>query len=275
MIIPPSEPAARRLLLLGWLVPAAVLLSLTAVVRIYDLDVAVSRLFYGGNHNWPLYCRQPWYGLYRFGELPAIAMAVTGTAIALAPLKCDFAKGQGKYGWFLLLLVVLGPGILVNGVLKPVFSRPRPSEIVSFQGCHEFTPVGRISRAEETRSFPSGHAAMGFAIGAPAFFLFGRRRAWAICFVLMGLAGGTIVGLGRIIQGSHFLSDILWSAGVVYFAGAALCSVFGFWKVPATAPLADEVPDPAQTSPTILLHTPEADSSPVELPMQETKRTAA
>lgn len=37
-----------------------------------------------------------------------------------------------------------------------------------------------------------------------------------------GLLYGLIVGLGRVAQGRHFASDVLWAAAVVYFAGCAL-----------------------------------------------------
>ncbi|WP_321495089.1 hypothetical protein [uncultured Desulfobacter sp.] len=30
------------------------------------------------------------------------------------------------------------------------------------------------------------------------------------------------MGLGRIVQGAHFASDVLWSAGFVYYTGLSL-----------------------------------------------------
>ena len=36
------------------------------------------------------------------------------------------------------------------------------------------------------------------------------------------------MGLARIVAGSHFASDVVWSAGIVYFTGLALAALFHF-----------------------------------------------
>jgi hypothetical protein len=35
-----------------------------------------------------------------------------------------------------------------------------------------------------------------------------------------------MMGFARIVQGSHFASDVLWSAGAVYFTGLTLAFVY-------------------------------------------------
>jgi len=40
------------------------------------------------------------------------------------------------------------------------------------------------------------------------------RLGWG--FLLFGIAYGCLMGLGRISQGGHWLSDILWAGGFVY-----------------------------------------------------------
>ena len=81
---------------------------------------------------------------------------------------------------------------------------------------------------------------MGFYLMAPAFVLYRRHRRAAAEFFALGLAGGTIMGVARIVAGSHFASDVVWSAGIVYFTGLALAAVFHFGDgkplEPATAP---------------------------------------
>ena len=53
----------------------------------------------------------------------------------------------------------------------------------------------------------SGHAAAGFALMAVG--LFGSRRTrwrwWAL-----GALAGSVIGAGRIVQGRHFLADIVF-----------------------------------------------------------------
>jgi membrane-associated phospholipid phosphatase len=69
-------------------------------------------------------------------------------------------------------------------------------------------------------SFVSGHAALGFSLVAFAF-LFPpgdmRRRV-----TVAALAIGTVIGLGRIAQGAHFLSDVVYAGLLVYGTTAAL-----------------------------------------------------
>jgi membrane-associated PAP2 superfamily phosphatase len=43
-----------------------------------------------------------------------------------------------------------------------------------------------------------------------------------------GLVYGCIMGMARIIQGGHFLSDVLWSAGFVYLTALVLAA----WLLP-------------------------------------------
>jgi membrane-associated PAP2 superfamily phosphatase len=151
-------------------------------------------------------------------------------------------------------MIVLGPGLLVNGVLKPNFARPKPGEIREFGGYHEFQPVGHIGASKVNRSFPSGHAAMGFALMAPAFALFPAKKIWALGFLTLGCVTGAFIGTVRISQGGHFLSDVVWSLATVYFSGLFMAMVFDAlllrWRLtntatttsPGMAPAAPEPP---------------------------------
>jgi membrane-associated PAP2 superfamily phosphatase len=127
---------------------------------------------------------------------------------------------------FLAALLALGPGLAVNGVLKPYWSRPRPKEIKAFGGTQEYISVWQRGPLGVGKSFPSGHASMGFYLMAPAFVLYRRRPRWALAFLLLGLAGGAVIGLGRVAQGQHFPSDVLWAGGLVYLSGVLLRYLF-------------------------------------------------
>jgi len=114
--------------------------------------------------------------------------------------------------------------------MKPHWNRPRPSQVRQFGGRLDFVSVlGRVSY-DRARSFPSGHASMGFYLMAPAFAIFRRNRRLAFAFVVLGLAAGGLIGLGRIVQGRHFLSDVIWSAAIVYASGVVLAVLFGFHR---------------------------------------------
>jgi membrane-associated PAP2 superfamily phosphatase len=71
-------------------------------------------------------------------------------------------------------------------------------------------------------SFTSGHVAMGFILVAGALLvprrcLWGRRLAY-----VMALGYGSLMGWARIVQGGHFLSDSLWSGGLMCLLVAVL-----------------------------------------------------
>ncbi len=93
-------------------------------------------------------------------------------------------------------------------------------QIEAFGGPHHFTPAP-LPAAECPRncSFVSGHAALGFSLVAFALLLPpGPRRRRGIG---AALAFGGVVGLARIAQGAHFLSDVVF-AGLLVFGTTAL-----------------------------------------------------
>lgn len=126
---------------------------------------------------------------------------------------------------FLLLVLLLGPGLLVNEMLKNNSGRARPAQVEQFGGDRQFTPAFVLAdQCQRNCAFVSGHSAMGFFFIALAWAL--RDRRW---WLIGGLIG-TVVGLGRIVQGAHFLSDVLFSLVVVALT-ALLCArlVFDRW----------------------------------------------
>jgi membrane-associated phospholipid phosphatase len=115
----------------------------------------------------------------------------------------------------------LGPGLVVNTVLKDHWGRARPLQIEQFGGSRAFTPAPLpAAQCARNCSFPSGHAALGFSLLAFALLLppgAARRLATAAA-----LGVGVLVGLARIAQGAHFLSDVVYAGLVVYGTTAAL-----------------------------------------------------
>jgi lipid A 4'-phosphatase len=215
-------------------IPLALLVSATIFFWVTDLDLQLSRPFYisGGaymksNAHWPLRSAQPWKSLNDFGCYPALIIGAGGLLIFVISLFWSKLKSSRDAGLFFALMLALGPGLLINGIFKPFWGRPRPNDTIPFRGQQPFLPVGDIGISDGA-SFPSGHASMGFYLMAPGFLFYRRRPRLAAAFFILGLAGGTIMGLARIVAGSHFASDVLWSAGIVYFTGLALAALFRF-----------------------------------------------
>jgi lipid A 4'-phosphatase len=118
---------------------------------------------------------------------------------------------------YLIAVFLLGPALIVNGVLKEEWGRARPSQIVEFGGDKHYTPPLIIAHeCSRNCSFVSGEASLGFAFVAFGFAaLTPRRRRLGIA---AGLTLGSAFGLLRIAQGGHFLSD-------VYFAGVLMVAL--------------------------------------------------
>lgn len=117
----------------------------------------------------------------------------------------------------LMLCLALGPGLLVNGVLKESWGRARPKEVMEFGGIARFTPALQpADQCPHNCSFPAGDPSVAFATLSVAL-LVGRRRRLAVAAAL-GL--GAAVGALRMAEGAHFLSDVVFS-GIVTAAVAA------------------------------------------------------
>jgi membrane-associated PAP2 superfamily phosphatase len=170
--------------------------------------------------------------LYDWGVQPALIIAAVAILVIIGGF---FSAGWRRWrkitGYFLLVLIV-GPGIIVNAVLKEHWLRPRPRDIVEFGGGHQFERVWQYDALSGGKSFPSGHASMGFCLLGLYFVARALRQRWAILAALCALGLGLLLGLARIAQGGHFASDVLWSAGVCYFVALGLCYAMRLQKRP-------------------------------------------
>jgi lipid A 4'-phosphatase len=147
--------------------------------------------------------------------------------VLLAGFKSVQLRQYRKVATYLLLVMVIGPGLLVNAVMKEGWGRPRPRQIEAFGGAEAHERVWEYDGASYGKSFPSGHAAMGFYFFS-LYFLYRREgRKAAILWLGIAVGLGMVLGLTRMAQGGHFPSDVLWSAGVCYFVAAAAYYAMG------------------------------------------------
>ena len=200
------------------------LLLLTAMIAVSGADLAVSSFFYVKG-AWSVGGRFPWNYLYLIDRYPAIVLASAGLMAAAASLRWPSWRHWGRGGIFLALLLALGPGLLVNVVLKDGWGRPRPREIVQFEGKKEFLQPWQKGISGQGRSFPSGHAAAAFYMIAPYFIYRNRNKHRARAWLAGGIVFGTFMSIARISQGGHFLSDNLWAFGIVYMTAMTLATV--------------------------------------------------
>lgn len=117
-----------------------------------------------------------------------------------------------KQAGFLLLALALGPGLMVQLATKEVFERPRPVHSAPFHGEHPFAKAFELSEDTGGKSFVSGHASIGFYLAAFALIQGCAKRR--IFFYVSAIMIGLTLGGCRIIQGRHFLSDVLLSGAM-------------------------------------------------------------
>ena len=188
----------------------------TVLFAFSPLDIDVARVFYRSNavEHWPLARRMPWSLLYAAAPWITASLVLIGLVALAAGILRDRRMWR-LHAVFLLLSVVVGPGLLINTVFKDHWSRPRPREIVAFGGPLQYVPAPLPGR-EAGASFPCGHCSVGFLYGAGWWIWKRRRPAWARTALAIGLLAGVALGAGRMAAGGHFLSDIFWSALLGY-----------------------------------------------------------
>jgi len=186
-----------------------------------ELDIRFSMFFYDPVSRFYLadapFCR--W--IYESVEIVSIAWVVLAVLL-LATIwirKKNWFGLSAKHLIYLLAALAIGPGLIVNFVFKDNWGRARPNDVIQFGGTSAFTPAFAISgECHHNCSFVSGHAAVGFYFIAFGF-LFRRRRSLVV--LLAGIYG-TVVGLVRILQGGHFLSDIVFAFFIIHALSAVL-----------------------------------------------------
>jgi len=220
----------KRRLAMDFLLPLALLSIFTAVFAYSNLDLELQQLFYTEGQGWTHGNTDPWLFLYKYGTLPALAMAIIAFIMLAASFWSHKLLAYRKQAIFIILAILIGPGLVVNLVFKDHWGRPRPREISQFDGAKEFYKVWQKGDSGSDYAFPSGHAAMGFFLLAPYFTLRSHSRKWAVAFLVTGLVYGSMMGLGRMIQGQHFASDVIWAGGFVYLSAAACYYLLGLYR---------------------------------------------
>jgi lipid A 4'-phosphatase len=201
--------------------PVVILILATIVIAVTGADLLVSAPFCIDG-KWPIGDQQPWHLLYLLDRGPAITLGVCGLVAALTGVIYQKRRSWIRPGLFLVILLALGPGLLVNAVFKEYWGRPRPREIVQFGGKKQFLQPWQNGIAHGGRSFPSGHSSAAFYFSAPFFLLRRRKPRAAALWMTGGLLFGILMSIARIAQGGHFLSDNLWAWGIVHLTAVVL-----------------------------------------------------
>ena len=184
-----------------------------------DLDLYLGALFY--HPESPIH---PWFekdfALWKFfyHAAPVITAFLLLPAISIYILSFvteAFSKFR-KESLYVFLGFLLGPGILINSIFKPYWGRPRPREVLDFGGFEKMQSFWELGIPGNGYSFHCGHSSVGFAL-ILGYFLFKKNRPKiALGFFAASMFFGFLMGIGRMADGAHFFSDVLWSAIMVF-----------------------------------------------------------
>ena len=206
-----------------WMV-LVLLVLLTGLLAHTGADLALSAVFYQAG-GWPVGELFPWKLLYRIDRTPAVLLALGWLVVVLQGYWKPKLRQWRRAGIFMVLLLIVGPGLLVNSVFKEHWGRPRPREVIEFQGDKTFLQPWQPGVDGKGRSFPSGHSSAAFYLVAPWFVYRQRKPVTAQCWLWGGIAFGILMSVARIVQGGHFLTDCLWSFGMVWLMAQILASL--------------------------------------------------
>jgi lipid A 4'-phosphatase len=189
----------------------------TVALDAMNADLNWTQYFYarGGSHGgWPHARDFPWGLLYDYGEFFGLGLTAAAMVLFIASMMGKVSRKRAKPCLVVILTVVIGPGILVNGILKNYWGRPRPVDIVQFGGDREYRKVWPPGIPGTGKSFPCGHCAMAFSVASGAAF-FPIYPVAATSALVVGVAYGFVMGVARMAQGGHFPTDVLWSGVLV------------------------------------------------------------
>lgn len=207
----------------------AVAIVAAAVFTIFpDIDLWMSGLFYRPDGGF--YLKDAWWAVAIYDSIPIIAITVgVGSLLFLIAnlvRKRQIGPLSNRFLLFLLAALAVGPGLVVNAGFKDNWGRARPRDVAEFSGEKHFTPALQpTDQCERNCSFVAGHPSVVFWLAAMGFAVAARKRRNRIFAAAAAL--GLVAGFGRIVQGGHFLSDVIFS-GLAVFAVVWVLATYVF-----------------------------------------------
>ena len=186
--------------------------ALSALFLLFPgLDVWFSGLFYDPDAGFPA-ARVPalrWLRQLADAIIWAAAIAVILSVLVKLMLPDTRSLIKPRAALFLGSTLIVGPGLLVNGLLKANWGRPRPIAVEEFGGYLPFVEVWRISGlCDGNCSLVSGEASSAIWLLALALVvpIAWRNRVAAATLIL-----AAVFSINRVAFGAHLISDVVLS----------------------------------------------------------------
>jgi membrane-associated PAP2 superfamily phosphatase len=178
------------------------------------IDIWVSGLFYRPGVGFPLGANNAFVAFRSLGNALIWAFAIGAGASLIGSLA--FPRRRSLFppniAFFLISTFALGPGVIVNLLLKEHWGRPRPYSVDLFGGTAPYVDVWRITDfCTRNCSFVSGESSAAIWLLAVAAVVPKAHRRQAM------IAAGALtvlLSLNRIAFGAHFLSDVVIAWGL-------------------------------------------------------------
>lgn len=212
----------HRFFWLDFALPLLILAVLTPMFHIFDWDIRLQRIFWTSGAGWIAGEGWLFQALYRFGNIPALLISLFAAFVLIRGFSSERFERYRKMAVYLLLVMALGPGLIVNTLLKDQWGRPRPRDLTEFGGKYRYEAPLEIDPASPGKSFPCGHATMGYFFFAPALLLRPRKKLYGLLTGIGAVVFGTLIGIARMAQGGHFASDVIWAGILVWLVAAGL-----------------------------------------------------
>lgn len=175
--------------------------------------------------NFPL--RKHWLTedvVHKAGKNAAIGVGVVAIGLLIAS-RWKRALVSWRRGLvYFVACMAIGP--LISSGWKDVSHKRCPWDLAVYGGFAASDQILDDDPPQHRRGcFPCGQASAGFSLAAGYFALRGRRRRAARFALVFGLSYGTLLGIGRILQGAHFASHVVATAVVCWSVSLVLYEV--------------------------------------------------
>ncbi len=233
---------SRRGLIVALIVAAAVGLLFGIFPQ---LDLAVAGLFYDpAAKSFPL-GRNAGLRYVRDAAVWIQVLLIAPAVIALLmKLVLPHAKPwmSSRAAIFLIATLALAPGLLVNGILKSYWDRPRPAAVTEFGGNERFMPWwDPRGQCVRNCSFVSGETSSAFWTLAPAAL---SPAPWRFLSYASAVTFGVGMGIVRMVMGGHFFTDVVFAGLFTFMIIVLIHGLLFPSRTTAPAPNAETPPKP-------------------------------
>ena len=194
--------------------------GVTLVFWFTDLDTIAAAGFYhpeNAANPWPDRHWWLWKLLFDSASPLILSAAILSLLVALLSYFFPRLKNWRRPGLYILLVIALGPGLVVNLVFKDHWGRPRPMHTQAFGGQYQYVPPLQLGHTPD-KSFVCGHCSVGYSV-VVLYFLAQHHKLF---YLALTLCLGWVMGYSRMAAGGHFLSDVLWSGFLVFLVAYLL-----------------------------------------------------